>query len=357
MTNLLLKKSSHGASLLACLALLPLAACVVSSDEEYEKAMISNINAPAAAIADVAPATPQAPPPLRNEDATAYDYYAKTLERAPNDGAARASMAEILEKSGDLVGAETQIGNAVALDPRNVAWLRARGKLQIRLGRYEEARISYSNALEAAPDDLRALNGLGVSLDCLERHNAAQMLYRRALEHKPGDYMSLSNLGRSLVLTGDYAGAIKTLEPFSLRKDTPRTLRENLAEAYGLSGMAFDAERILRIDHTRDQIQKTLAQYRQRRSALKIAPAIYVDLGRYATLALAEAKRDQIQEKYSPTTTGIALTVMPEIGSIGGTPRFALHGTGFASLPKAKAYCDKVRAMEATCVIHADTRK
>ncbi|MER2520912.1 MAG: tetratricopeptide repeat protein [Bdellovibrionales bacterium] len=357
MTNAPLK-ASHCATLLAVSALLSLTACLVSTDEEYEKAMTSKFGTGAAVPAPTATpiATPRTPA-RHDEGGAAYDYYAKTLERAPNDGAARAAMAEILEKRGDLVGAETQIGNALVIDPRNVDWLRTRGKLQIRLGRYEEARTSFSNAVEIAPNDIRALNGLGVSLDYLGRHNAAQLIYRRALENKPGDYMSLSNLGRSLVLTGDYNGAVKALEPHSLRKDTPPILRQNLAEAYGLSGMTADAERILRVDHTRDQTLKTLTQYKTRRAALKIEPTIYVDLGHYATMALAEAKRDQIQQKTPQNLERIVLTVIPEIEKIGSTPRFALHGTGFATLPKAKTYCDRIHAIEAICVIHADKQK
>lgn len=338
------------ASLLALAAVFALAAC--SSTEEIATEA-PQITAPRAALPH------SAPPQLATmpDSQAAYEYYLKTLERDPTDGAARASLAEILEKRGDIVGAETQINEALAIDPHNVDWLRTKGKLQIRQGHFEDARAIYAQAVEYAPNDVRALNGLGVSLDHLKRHNAAQLAYRRALETEPANYMSLSNLGHSLVLTGDYANAIKALEPHSLRKDAPAMLRQNLAEAYGLSGMTVDAERILKVDMPREQIAKALATYKQRRTALKLSPNIYIDLGRSPTMAMAEARREEIMAKNAPATAGIPLTITPEINAIGSTPSFVLTGTGFASLPKAKAYCDGMRAIGATCVIHAGKQK
>lgn len=283
----------------------------------------------------------------------AYEYYIKTLERDPDNGAARAALADILEKRGDLIGAEAQIDNALAIDSRNADWLRTKGKLQIRQNRYEAARETFVQAVEVAPNDSRALNGLGVSLDHLGRHAAAQIIYRRALDNKSEDFASLSNLGRSLVLSGDYVTAIKVLEPYAMRKEAPAALRHNLAEAYGLSGMMIDAERILRIEQTRSQAAQTLAGYKQRKTNAKQPPAPYLDLGRYPTMAMAESKRDQILSGYATNGGGVVLTVLPEISAIGETPKFAIRGTGFASMYKARTYCEGIKARGISCTLHS----
>src|SRR5262249_21330706 len=161
--------------------------------------------------------------------------------------------------------------------------------------------------------------------------------------------VTLSNFAHSYVLVGDYANAIKLLEPHARDKKAPATLRQNLAEAYGLSGMDADAERMARMDLPAAEAKRNLAWYRAERAKLAPAAKPCADLGSFATEEMAEARATQIKTAMPRETANLTLTATPMVKDIGGTPRFVLRTTGFATPAQARAFCTHMKTRGFAC--------
>ncbi len=279
----------------------------------------------------------------------AADLYRRALQADPTDHAARQALADLLELHGDVAGAEAQYREALRYDPENLELLRGHGRALLRLGRAEDARAAYQKALQAEPEDRKSLNGLGIALDALNQHSAAQQVYKEALALKPGDPTTLNNLGRSYILSGAYADAVTLLEPYARDTSMPASLRQNLAEAYGMSGMAADAERMGRMDLTPDQVRKNLGWYKERRVKLSIVPKFAAQLGAFPTEAMAAVRVDDVKKVFATEAAGIVVTSAPEIKKAGSTPSFVVSATGFSKADKLRAFCGKLKKSGYEC--------
>ncbi|MDX2027633.1 MAG: tetratricopeptide repeat protein [Alphaproteobacteria bacterium] len=289
----------------------------------------------------------------RGDDAGAVDFYLRGLQRAPQDVQARKALGAILEKHGDNANAVEQYREGLKYAPDDADLLRSYGRVLIRLNQPAEARDAYAHALKSDSRDIKSLNGLGVSLDMLGQHDAAQKTYKEALDSKHDDLPTLNNLAHSYVLSGAYGEAIKLLEPHARNREATPALRQNLAEAYGMAGMEADAERMARMDLTSEQVKRNLAFYRKARARLTPGASLYADLGDFATQAIADANLEQIKTTYGKELEGLTLAVVPEIKSIGSTPRFVVRATGFAKSAQMRAFCDRLQKDKALCVPHA----
>jgi tetratricopeptide (TPR) repeat protein len=275
--------------------------------------------------------------------------YQRAVRQDPSDIKAQLALADISETHGDFVGAERHVSDALRYAPDNIDARRTHGRLLVKLNKPESAKSEYLQVLEQNSEDVRALNGLGVSLDMLDQHAAAQQAYRSALDAEPTSTMTLNNFAHSYVLVGGYKQAIELLEPTIVDKTSTEPMRKNLAEAYGLSGMYADAERIGLMDSTQAESNTHIAYYRSQREKLGIVPKFSADLGAETTEPVAQSRAEAMKEKYGIDAAGLILTVSPSIAKIGSTPRFDINVTGFENANKLKAFCAKLLKSGTPC--------
>ena len=81
--------------------------------------------------------------------------------------------------------------------------LAAYGKSQAAAGQLEQALSTIQRAQTPDRPDWRLYSAEGAVLDQLGRSNEARSRYRQALDLKPNDPSVLSNLGMSYVLSSD----------------------------------------------------------------------------------------------------------------------------------------------------------
>jgi Flp pilus assembly protein TadD len=286
------------------------------------------------------------------DDAGAVDFYQRGIAMNPNDIGARKGLAEILDAHGDDANAAMEYREALKMKPDDAGLHRALGRILIKQGQFADAKDEYEKALTSDSDDIRALNGLGIAMDNLGQHDAAQKMYRQALDNKSDDLMTINNLAHSYVLTGAYDQAIQMLEPHVKDKSATPAMRQNLAEAYGMSGMFVDAERMARMDLSSDQVKHNMDYYRARRAKLAVGPALYADLGSFATKALADEAVDDVRTNFAKESDGLVVEAKTEVKVIGGTPNFNVYVTGFAHAQRLQAFCEILRSHQMACKPH-----
>jgi len=284
----------------------------------------------------------------QGDDQGAMEFYARAVQRAPDDADAHLQFATLLEAHNDNQDAADQYRALVDLKPDAVDYRRDYGRVLLKLGRLDDAKQQYSAALKIDPADLKSLNGLGITLDLGGDHPAAQQQYQAALQQAPDDLVTINNLGHSFVLAGDYDNAIRTLEPRHQNPAAPPALRENLAAAYAMIGMDVDAERVLKIDLPPDQEKLVMAHYHALRHQAA-APMVFANLGSFSTADLAQARLDKVHHDFASETAEYALEVMPKVDTEGGTPDFYAEATGFKNLAAAEAFCRKLSKAGAFC--------
>jgi len=258
----------------------------------------------------------------------AIDFYRRALASEPKNYAALKGLSSVLEQWGDTAGAAEIYGQAVAAWPKDAGLHRGYGKVLIALDRPAEAKAQFEAALDEDSDDLKAHSGLGIAYDYLGDHRKAQKEYELILDREPENLATINNLAYSEILMHRYSSAIKRLEPLYMNPAATAALRQNLALAYGLSGMDEDAARVAALDLSPEKVFQNLDYYRRKRAELTVDAAPYAELGSYATEALAIAQIHKLQGTIDRAGGDLKPIVLPELSAPGGTPRFTVRMMG-----------------------------
>jgi len=276
----------------------------------------------------------------KGDDALAIDFYKRALRLDPDNGAALASLAALQEKTGDRDGAISTYRAAVAAKPEDAALWRALGRLLVTQEKPIEAKEAFEKALKLDPKNPKILSELGVALDCMSEHKAAQEKYQAAFEMDPNNLAPLNNLAYSHILSGEYDAAIDLLKPHFGDPRMTLAMRQNLGLAYGLSGDDADAARILKIDLPPAKVKETLAYYKRRRAEQEVTTSPYMELGSYATEALARSAAEKLRDRIEASKGDLKPVIAPEVSAPGGTPRFSLRLMSCAKPEELRAFCD-----------------
>lgn len=278
------------------------------------------------------------------------DFYRRALSSDARNFEARKNLAEVMEKWGDKNEAMKLYREGVELHPANIDLLRGYGRMLLAADKPAEAKKQYQAALEVNDSDTKSLSGMGVALDYLGDHKKAQEFYKEALGNDPENLATLNNLAYSYILTKRYDEAIKLLEPRIEDSRATPALRQNLALAYGLSGLDIDAERVARMDLSPEKVQQNLDYYRRQRAELAVTTAPYAELGTYATEAMAMAQIDKLSEQVQQAGGDLKPVILPEVSSPGGTPRFTVRMMGCTRPDDVTKLCDTLSAVGIPCV-------
>lgn len=198
----------------------------------------------------------------------AYALYEKLLAQDPENQDALFYFAESLRMSGHTGRALDQYNKLLARNPNNFAAMEGRGLCFLQHGDVQRALAELNLVVEKDATRWRALNAIGVVYSISGKDDEARKYYDMALDISGGNPSILNNIALGVAFAGDATkgvellrGAIKTLEEGNKKK----TLENNLALIYGISGKMDEAEVILR---------KSLPEH-----------AVYNNLGFYAKLA------------------------------------------------------------------------
>jgi Flp pilus assembly protein TadD len=146
--------------------------------------------------------------------------------------------------------------------PKDNDVLSAYGKAQAAAGELDAALATISRAQRPDRPDWRLKSAEGAILDQLGRSDEARARYREALDLKPNDPSVLSNLGMSYLLTKDLKTAEIYLRKAAQQPNADSSVRQNLALVVGLQGRYKEAEKIARQELSPTQAEANVAYLR-----------------------------------------------------------------------------------------------
>lgn len=186
----------------------------------------------------------------------------KAYERSPKDKSVGMNYASVLMMTGKNTQALAVMQQIAIANPADRDVLAAYGKSQAAAGQLEQALSTIQRAQTPDRPDWRLYSAEGAVLDQLGRSNEARSRYRQALDLKPNDPSVLSNLGMSYVLSSDPRTAETYLQSAIAQPGADSRVRQNLALVVGLQGRFAEAERIAVQELSPQQAQANLTYLR-----------------------------------------------------------------------------------------------
>jgi Flp pilus assembly protein TadD len=284
----------------------------------------------------------------KGEVGPAIDFYRRALQQDPKNLRATKGLGAMLETWGDKESALDLYRDGVVTHPQDAELHHHYGRLLLSAGDAMTARAEFEKALELNPDNTKARSALGVALDYLGEHKKAQENYLAVLDKEPQNLAALNNLAYSHILAHHYGEAIKLLEPHVKNPSATPALRQNLALAYGMSGMEADARRIASMDMPPEKVEETLDYYRRQRAEQAVT-APYAELGAYATKDMAVAQVKRLQTKMGKMKHNYKPMVLPEVSAPGGTPRFTVRMMGCSKPDDIDRLCETMTTLGLPC--------
>lgn len=204
--------------------------------------------------------------PVDDMNATELNAAASRIGQAyaqnPNDKMAGLNYATLLRMTGKNDQALAVMQQVVIRHPKDNDVLAAYGKAQAAAGQLEGALETISRAERPDLPDWRLKSAQGAILDQLGRSEEARLRYREALDLKPNEPSVLSNLGMSYVLTKDLRTAETYLRKAIAQPGADSSVRQNLALVVGLQGRYQEAEQIAREELSPAQAEANVAYLR-----------------------------------------------------------------------------------------------
>lgn len=183
------------------------------------------------------------------------DRYAKN----PKDRNSGLQYAAVLRMTGKSAQALAVMRQVAILYPSDREVLAAYGKAQAAAGELEQALGTIARAQTPDRPDWKLKSAEGAILDQLGRSEEARAAYRDALDTKPNEPSVLSNLGMSYLLARDLKTAETYLRSAISQPGADSRVRQNLALVIGLQGRFQEAENIARQELTAEQAEANVA--------------------------------------------------------------------------------------------------
>ena len=124
---------------------------------------------------------------------------------------AHADRALDLAQSGDVASAESELRQAVKLEPNNPEFLSTLGTLLAMQRKLDESTTVFRKAVQLAPTDFKSRRYLAANLWQLHRYGEAKRELEIILRQRPDDAPSRLLMGMVSENSGDYATAAKML--------------------------------------------------------------------------------------------------------------------------------------------------
>lgn len=219
---------------------------------------MSDITGSVGARAEAPPVSPPADP---SRDIEAYG---ERFRSNPRDADAAMRYGQALRANGQRAQAVSVFEQATLNNPGNKMLMAGYGRALADAGNFERAFEVLGTAHSPANPDWRILSAQGAALDQMGRHDEARRYYGNALKIRPEEPSVLSNLGLSYMLSKNLPEAEVTLRRAQQgRGNVDPRVRQNLGLVVGLQGRFNEAESIVRADLPPDEAAANVAYLKQ----------------------------------------------------------------------------------------------
>ena len=173
------------------------------------------------------------------------EVYGERYRKNPKDVEAALRYGQALRGTGQRAQAAAVLEQATISSPGNQMLLASYGRALVDNGNYQQGYDVLSRAHTPDNPDWHILSIQGTALDRLGKHEEARQYYNNALKIKPEEPSVLSNLGMSYLLSKQLANAEEALRRAYDGDRSNARIRQNLALAVGLQGRTSEAENIV----------------------------------------------------------------------------------------------------------------
>ena len=180
----------------------------------------------------------------------------------PHDKTIIISYAAILRAQGLSQQAVAVLENGMAAYPQDVDIRVAYAKALTADGRFDQALNVIDNAIRTDAPDWNALSVKGAILDQMGRNEEARQLYSQALMMAPNEASVEANLGLSYAMTNDLTTAEQHLRRAVSLPGSSSQIRQNLALVVGLQGRFDECRAIYAAELPPEQVESNMAYVR-----------------------------------------------------------------------------------------------
>ena len=182
------------------------------------------------------------------------------LTNSPDNATALAIQGDALTMLGRQEAAIGSYEQALRSDSGSTRAKIGLGRLRLGTNPGESERL-FVEVLQKEPRNTTALNNLGIARDLQGRHDDAHTAYRQALGINPELHAAQVNLALSLAMAGRGSAALPLIQPLATAPNASTKLRHDYAAVLAMSGRRADAEQILSVDLTPEQVRQVLAEF------------------------------------------------------------------------------------------------
>lgn len=301
------------------------------------------------------------------------------LAQNPNDDSARIIQGESLTALGRLDEASVAFETVLQHDPASVAAHIGLGRLRLATDP-ATAEALFLEALQRQPSNAVALNNLGIARDLQRRHREAQAAYSQATAADPSMTAAQVNMALSLAMDGRGSDAIRLIRPLASDPNASPQMRHDMAAVLTMGGNRAEAEHILSKDLSPSDVRLALDAYAGGTtgavtSNLSPAPppdkpirdapvpaqppvvgSVNSQPGSPQVQLAAATSEDAAQTEWKRLQNHIPDAMSGRQASIirverDGQVFWRLRTGGFADASEATAFCDRLHAAGAPCVI------
>lgn len=151
---------------------------------------------------------------------------------------------------------------AIARTPKDRDLRIAYAKALTAAGRLDQALTVLDDTIQADQPDWNALSVKGAVLDQMGRNQEARALYSQALLMAPNEASLEANLGLSYAMTNELGPAEKHLRRAVSMRGANSKIRQNLALVVGLQGRFDECRRLYAAELPPDEVESNMAYIR-----------------------------------------------------------------------------------------------
>lgn len=180
----------------------------------------------------------------------------------PKDKGIAIHYAAALRAVGQSQQAVSVLEISMTYHPKDVDIAVAYAKALTADGRFDQSLQVLENVIRPEAPDWNALLVKGATLDQMGRNQEARALYTQALVFAPGEASIEANMGLSYAMTNDLPAAEQHLRRAVQMRGATSRIRQNLALIVGLQGRFDECRAIYAAELPPEQVESNMAYVR-----------------------------------------------------------------------------------------------